>query len=314
MHLLLAGMRSNLLLAIFLLSASSAVGFVPGDGIPSRTNVRLSARSRTIPLIFASSSSDNSKDGNQPAASTSTADKGVKKDNKAMAFLRKVGRVGGRKEFVNAVGSDEGPAGKASGPNIAMTKCKSAFKSCVDSGIIDDMSEAFPYTTCGTTWRGFTDQVMGGVSYGRLEREEVHGRQANVLHGKVSLYNNGGFVQMATDLSLDPFVGSVDATAYDGIELDVLCQGRDDSGSFNVHVRNPACQRQNSSYRATFELESGKGWKTVRLPWDQFRGFGTGPEAIPFDVSELRRIGIVAIGRKIEDLNLALSGLHFYSS
>mmetsp|Transcript_16627 Transcript_16627/g.36194 ORF Transcript_16627/g.36194 Transcript_16627/m.36194 type:complete len:156 (+) Transcript_16627:1-468(+) len=155
---------------------------------------------------------------------------------------------------------------------------------------------------------------MGGVSYGRLEREEVDGRQANVLHGKVSLYNNGGFVQMATDLSLDPFVGSVDATAYDGIELDVLCQGKDDTGSFNVHVRNPACQRQNSSYRATFQVDSGKGWKTVRLPWDQFIGFGPGPEATPFDVSELRRVGVVAIGRTIEDLNLALSGLRFYSA
>jgi hypothetical protein len=177
------------------------------------------------------------------------------------------------------------------------------------------MSENFPYTSCGTTWRGFTDQVMGGVSYGRLEREQdVEGRTANCLHGKVSLYNNGGFVQMATDLSLDPFVGSVDASEYDGIELDVLCQGRDDTGSFNVHLRNPACTRQNSSYRATFEVKSGRGWKTVRLPWKDFKGFGPGPETTPFDATELRRVGIVAIGRKIEDLNLALAGLRFYTA
>ena len=240
--------------------------------------------------------------------------KGIKKDNKAMAFLRKMGRVGGNKDFVNAVGSDEGPAGKASGPSL-MTKAPAAFQSCVDSGTIDDMSENFPYTSCGTTWRGFTDQVMGGVSYGRLEREQdVEGRTANVLHGKVSLYNNGGFVQMATDLSLDPFVGSVDASEYDGIELDVLCQGKDDTGSFNVHLRNPACARQNSSYRASFQIESGKGWKTIRLPWKDFKGFGPGPESTPFDVTELRRVGIVAIGRKIEDLNLALGGLRFYSA
>ena len=240
--------------------------------------------------------------------------RGAKKDNKAMKFLRKVGRVGGTKDFINAVGSDEGPAEKAAGPSL-MTKAPSAFRSCVDSGTIDDMSENFPYTSCGTAWRGFTDQVMGGVSYGRLEREqEVEGRTANVLHGKVSLYNNGGFVQMATDLSLDPFVGSVDASAYDGIELDVLCQGNDDSGSFNVHLRNPACARQNSSYRATFEIESGKGWKTVRLSWKDFKGFGPGPESTPFDVTELRRLGIVAIGRKIEDLNLALAGLRLYSA
>ena len=307
-------MRLNQLLpvAVILASVSCVVAFVPGMRISSSSSNVSSSRftcARSGPVLLASSSDSEGDD--RPDSSTSTR---VKKDNKAMAFLRKVGRVGGRKEFVNAVGSDEGPAEKVSGPNLAMTKCKSAFKSCVESGIIDDMTEAFPYTTCGTTWRGFTDQVMGGVSYGRLEREEVDGRQANVLHGKVSLYNNGGFVQMATDLSLDPFVGSIDATAYDGIELDVLCQGKDDTGSFNVHVRNPACQRQNSSYRATFQVESGKGWKTVRLPWDQFIGFGPGPEATPFDVSELRRVGVVAIGRKIEDLNLALSGLRFYSA
>ena len=287
---------------LLLISQPCANSFVVSPALPAPTT-------HAIHLTAVKSSDESKSDSGGKGKS-----KGIKKDNKAMAFLRKIGRVGGNKDFVNAVGSDEGPAGKASGPSL-MTKAPAAFQSCVDSGTIDDMSENFPYTSCGTTWRGFTDQVMGGVSYGRLEREQdVEGRTANVLHGKVSLYNNGGFVQMATDLSLDPFVGSVDASDYDGIELDVLCQGKDDTGSFNVHLRNPACARQNSSYRATFQIESGKGWKTVRLPWKDFKGFGPGPESTPFDVTELRRVGIVAIGRKIEDLNLALGGLRFYSA
>ena len=287
---------------LLLISQPCANSFVVSPALPAPAT-------HAIHLTAVKSSDESKSDSGGKGKS-----KGIKKDNKAMAFLRKIGRVGGNKDFVNAVGSDEGPAGKASGPSL-MTKAPAAFQSCVDSGTIDDMSENFPYTSCGTTWRGFTDQVMGGVSYGRLEREQdVEGRTANVLHGKVSLYNNGGFVQMATDLSLDPFVGSVDASDYDGIELDVLCQGKDDTGSFNVHLRNPACARQNSSYRATFQIESGKGWKTVRLPWKDFKGFGPGPESTPFDVTELRRVGIVAIGRKIEDLNLALGGLRFYSA
>lgn len=36
-------------------------------------------------------------------------------DNKAMAFLRKMGKVGGSVDFTNTVGVDEGPAGKSKG-------------------------------------------------------------------------------------------------------------------------------------------------------------------------------------------------------
>lgn len=36
-------------------------------------------------------------------------------DNKAMAFLRKIGKVGGTTDFKNAIGVDEGTAGKAAG-------------------------------------------------------------------------------------------------------------------------------------------------------------------------------------------------------
>ena len=41
---------------------------------------------------------------------------------------------------------------------------------------------------------------------GSLSRETIGGRWANVLRGRVSMENNGGFIQMATDLSLDPSV------------------------------------------------------------------------------------------------------------
>ncbi len=38
-----------------------------------------------------------------------------KNENKAMAFLRKIGKVGGDTDFKNAIGVDEGTAGKAAG-------------------------------------------------------------------------------------------------------------------------------------------------------------------------------------------------------
>lgn len=47
-------------------------------------------------------------------------------DNKAMAFLRKIGRVGGVSniDFKTAVGVDEGPAGKAKGGSTKVSSCR----------------------------------------------------------------------------------------------------------------------------------------------------------------------------------------------
>jgi hypothetical protein len=60
------------------------------------------------------------------------------KDNKAMAFLRKIGRVGGDKvDYANAIGVDEGSSTKTAakwGRSKAMKKAKNAYRSCTDSG------------------------------------------------------------------------------------------------------------------------------------------------------------------------------------
>lgn len=101
--------------------------------------------------------------------------------------------------------------------------------------MVDDLSEQFPFTSSGNQWSAFTDTVMGGKSNGSLSREEIEGKSANVLRGHVSLANNGGFIQMATDMALDPSVAlTVDASDFDGIELDVLHGGSMAKESFNV--------------------------------------------------------------------------------
>lgn len=114
-----------------------------------------------------------------------------------------------------------------------MRKSKASFKRCTESGVVDDMSETFPTTSSGTEWSAFSDQVMGGCSTGHISRELFEGKPANVLHGKVSLANNGGFIQMATNLALDPSA-TVNASEYDGVELDVWCRAPEDTEKFNV--------------------------------------------------------------------------------
>lgn len=154
---------------------------------------------------------------------------------------------------------------------------------------------------------------MGGLSEGILTREEgFHGRVANVLRGRVSLENNGGFVQMATNLSKDPTRNpTVDASSFDGVELDVLYDGPEESEAFNIHLKTEACIRPQSSYRATFEVPHGE-WTTIRLPWSAFNGKGPGASETAFNYKALTRVGLVAIGKPMERLVLAMSGFRFY--
>jgi hypothetical protein len=236
----------------------------------------------------------------------------TEKENKSMAFLRKIGKVGGaaNKNFVNAVGSDEGSTGRQPPEQRKLQKQKKASTECVVSGVIDDLTADFPLTSSGTEWRGISDRVMGGVSNGFIVREEdLEGRPAIVLKGHVSLANGGGFIQMVTDLALDPAnLNAVDASEYDGIELDVLCQH--EPLTFNVHLRTPGTFQQ-ASYRHTVELDSKNEWNLIRIPFSSFEGYGAS-EMPPLDVSELRRIGIVAIGTEM-DVFLAVAGARFYS-
>jgi len=233
-----------------------------------------------------------------------------KKDNKAMAFLRKVGKVGGNKDFTNAVGSDEG-AGMAAPPSAQspLRKALDAYQECTVSGVIDDVTQIFPLTSSGTEWRGVSDRVRGGFSNGFIKREVVEDKPANTLVGNVVLGDNGsGFLQMVTDLSLDPSKGFVDASEYDGIELDVLSKA---GLNFNVHLRTPGSVQQ-ASYRYTVNLEVNFAWQTVRIPFSSFQGTDEDGNNASVDYSKLKRIGIVALDEDM-DVNLAIGGVRFYS-
>lgn len=261
-------MRSSLsaLAIIILTTFDIATGFHPPRQYHRPTRPSSSPQTPTDNIALSQSTKSDNDNG-----SIQTDKNG---DNKAMAFLRKVGRVGGAAsiDFANAMGLDESPSGGTKSgyhedgfkvrnrPLLQLRrdvacrfddncethsldarvfqnvrKSKAAYRPCTASGIIDDMSEPFPFTSSGSQWVGITDRVMGGVSRGSLSREIVGGRLANVLRGTVSLDNHGGFVQMATDLALDPSVDAfVDAGDFDGVELEIYCEGSDAEETFNV--------------------------------------------------------------------------------
>jgi hypothetical protein len=115
-----------------------------------------------------------------------------------------------------------------------LKKIQTAYLSCSVTGVVDDMTEDFPTTSSGTQWAG---RAMGGVSSGSLAREQFQGRTANVLRGRVSMEHDGGFIQMATNLAQEDIDSdAVDASAFDGVEVELLCKGDEehDHESFNI--------------------------------------------------------------------------------
>ena len=151
-----------------------------------------------------------------------------------------------------------------------------------------------------TNWEFVADTVMGGISSGRIANQVVDGRSATRLTGMVSLENNGGFIQMASDLKRDG--SGLDASNWVGIEIDAC--GNDEI--YDLRIRTDDLERPWQSFRAPFRASAQ--WTTVRLPFQAFELHRTDNV---LDPAKLRRIGIVAVGRVIQ-ADIAVSDIRLF--
>jgi hypothetical protein len=164
--------------------------------------------------------------------------------------------------------------------------------------VIDDRSTIDTTSNLGTRWRLVTDNVMGGQSQGQLTLDTYKERDCLRMRGDVTTENNGGFVQITLPLSEDIF----DASDYTGIEIQVA--GNEEE--YNIHFRTDELWFPWQSYRYTFRAESD--WKTYRIPFSTLEKYKTFHD---FDASEIKRIGLVAIGRKFQ-ADICLASIAFY--
>lgn len=166
--------------------------------------------------------------------------------------------------------------------------------------LIDDFSGAGGTSSLGTAWRMFTDRVMGGVSEATSGLEDLDGHRCLRLRGRVSLENNGGFIQVALSLTLSgrPF----DASEFKGVRAWVWGNGK----TYHLHLRTTATRLPWQYYSAPFA--AGESWGPVDLPFDRFE-----PENLPtkLDPAKLERMAVVAIGEEFE-ADIAVSRLEFY--
>jgi hypothetical protein len=103
-------------------------------------------------------------------------------------------------------------------------------------------------------------------------------------------------------LDLPTSTGAFDASAYRGVELDVIGNGQE----YNIHLRTVDLTRPWQSYRQSFKAD--ERWQTIQLHFENFLPHRTD---IPFDTRRLRRIGIAAIGRAFT-VDLAVGGVRIF--
>ncbi len=138
-----------------------------------------------------------------------------------------------------------------------------------------------------TRWRFFTDDVMGGVSTGRVEFVEEDGDAYAHMTGSVSTENNGGFIQIRRELSAPPPEGTV------GIRLIVRGNGQ----QYFVHLRTDGTVLPWQYYQAGFTVT--QKWSEVRMQFSDFKASGWLMREKPRPES-LTSIGVVAFGRDHE--------------
>ena len=133
-------------------------------------------------------------------------------------------------------------------------------------------------------WRYVSDRVMGGVSTGKV----IYAQQGDLhyahMTGTVSTLNNGGFIQLRTNIAR----GSTAQVA--GITLRV----RGKPQKYFVHLRTRGTVLPWQYYQAAFEIS--EQWQTVRLPLDQFAPSGDWLSRA-IKPASIRSIGVVAFGR-----------------
>ena len=109
-------------------------------------------------------------------------------------------------------------------------------------------------------WNFITDQVMGGISSGKIQIEKIKGIKCYRMTGNVSTKNNGGFIQIRTKLKPE-----IDTNNYKGIYIKVYGNEK----NYNLHLRTELTFAPWQFYSFTFH--SPKKWIKIIAPFSEFK-------------------------------------------
>jgi len=167
--------------------------------------------------------------------------------------------------------------------------------------LVDDFSG--DVSALGTAWEGFTDRVMGGKSEMQSGIAVESGQRFLSLSGRVSLDNNGGFIQ--TRLMLSPEKNGVfDASRYSGLRI--TARGKGDG--YYIFLRTTGNRFPWSFFMAPLPVTDG--WTTVDIPWTRFE---KGDFGSFFDLNLKKLTSLAVVAYKKEFLaSIDVSRIAFY--
>ena len=126
--------------------------------------------------------------------------------------------------------------------------------------MILDQLENPNLTTQSQKWSFITDQVMGGLSKGKVRIDIIDGIKCYRMTGDVSTKNNGGFIQFRTKLSPD-----INSKDFNGIYLKVYGNQK----NYSLHLRSGITFAPWQYYSYTFVTTNN--WTKIRAPLKEFK-------------------------------------------
>ena len=147
-------------------------------------------------------------------------------------------------------------------------------------------------------WEFISDNVMGGVSSGKISIKSVKRDKVIVLKGKVSTENNGGFIQARRNLRSI----SLKEAKY----INVVAKGNNEK--YYIHLRTSKMFFPWQYYQTGFKAEPN--FKEFIFPISKFKTSGLFLADIP-KAKTITSIAIVAIGRDHNaELNVSSISIH----
>ena len=146
-------------------------------------------------------------------------------------------------------------------------------------------------------WEFISDQVMGGLSTGTLEIITEDDNFFYRLNGKVTLENNGGFIQFRSIINLKK-------SDYEGIEITVRGNGE----NYYTHLTTKYTFLPWQYYN--HEIITTDSWTTLKIFFQNFKkSHFYQPQS--FSSDDIKTIGFVAIGRNF-DAQLDIKNIEFF--
>jgi len=155
--------------------------------------------------------------------------------------------------------------------------------------LLDDFAD--DRSAIDTEWKGFTDQVMGGVSDMTVVKVPDPKGPYLRMSGAVSLENNGGFIQLR--LMLGRWNGGFDGRSFEGIRLKVRGEGE----GYFIFLRTTTMVMPWQYFAAPVPVTDE--WQVVDIPWTAFKPGDYGRLG-RLRIRRLRSLALVAYGKEFD--------------